>query len=59
MQYWTTFFDSLILSPRPSSDGPMARMMRTEYRKDYDDAVRNRGFMSEEHAKNFLNTMKF
>jgi len=35
-------------------EGPMTRMMRTEYRRDYEHAVENK-FMSEAHAKAFIN----
>jgi len=54
MNFWNTFFDAMVMPMRPSGDGPMSRLMRTEFRKDYDNAVRNRGYVSEEQAKTFV-----
>lgn len=54
MQFWKVFFDS-IAPTRHHSDGPMARMFRTEYGRDYRNAVENGATVSEEYARGFMN----
>lgn len=54
MNPWTKFFEAIILPNRPSSNGPMSRFMRTEHRKDYDNAIRMNGYVSEEYAREYI-----
>ena len=54
MNPWTDFFAAMITPTRPSSNGPMARFMRTEHRRDYDNAIRMTGAVSEEYAREYL-----
>jgi hypothetical protein len=58
MTPWTTFFDAL-MAPRIQSEGPMVRMFRTEYSRDYNNAVRSNVRITEDYARSFVQRYHF